>query len=97
MLVMTAVTVCSLFLPMICLPGILGLKIVRFGVMLLLGTICCVLFIMPVMILSILNSKAKQLPSWIQAEHGEVGRLTVWTLCLVGVAAITSVLSPVVS
>ena len=75
----------------------LGLKIVKFGVILLLGTICYVLFIMPVVTLSILNSKAKQLPSWIQAEHGEVGRLTIWTLYLVGVVVITSVLSPVVS
>ncbi len=95
MLVMAATTICSIFLPTIYLPSILGLKIVKFGVLLLLGTICCGLFIAPVVILGILNSKAKQLPSWIQAEHGEVGKLTVWSLCLVGVTAITSVLSPI--
>jgi hypothetical protein len=94
MLVMTVVTVCSMFVPMICLPGMLGSKIVKFVVLLLLGTISCVLFIMPVVILSLLNSKAKQLPSWIQTEHGEMGKLTVWGLCLVVVAAVTSVLSP---
>jgi hypothetical protein len=96
MLVMAAMTVCSMFLPLICLSRILGSKIVKFGVLLLLGTICCVLFIAPVVILSILNSKAKQLPSWIQAEHGEVGKLTVWSLGLAGVAVIASILSPIV-
>jgi hypothetical protein len=96
-LVMAAVTICSMFLPLICLSSILGSKIVKFGVLLLLGTICCALFIAPVVILSILNSKAKQLPSWIQAEHGEVGKLTVCSLCFVGVAVITSLLSPIVS
>ncbi|KAH8726712.1 hypothetical protein GQ44DRAFT_725897 [Phaeosphaeriaceae sp. PMI808] len=93
MLVMAATTICLVFLPTIYLPSILGLKIVKFGVLLLLGTICCGLFIAPVIILGILNSKAKQLPSWIQVEHGEVGKFTVWSLVLVGVAAITSVLS----
>lgn len=96
LLVMAAMTICSMFLSLICLSSILGSKVVKFGVLLLLGTICCVLFIAPVVVLSIVNSKAKQLPSWIQVEHGEVGKLTVWSLALAGVAVIVSILSPIV-
>jgi hypothetical protein len=89
MLIMIIVSICSI-------SFILGLKALKVGLLLLLGTICCVLFVIPVIILSVLDSKAKQLPSWIQVEHGEVGKFTMWSLILVTIATITSTFMPIV-
>lgn len=96
MLIMIFVIIGLMFLPLGCLPRMIGLKVVKFGVLLVLGMICCVLFVIPVVFLSILDSKAKQVPSWIQVEHEEVGRLILWSLCFVVIAAVTSALSPIV-
>jgi hypothetical protein len=97
MFVMNVLTICSKVLPIICLSGILGSKIVKFSVLLLLlGTVCCVLFIIPVVILRTLNAKIEPLPPGIHVEHGGIGKLTIWSLCLVGVTAVVSVLSTIV-
>jgi hypothetical protein len=97
MVVMVIVSICSMAFPLACLSSILGLKMLKFGLLLLLGVICCILFVIPVVILLVLESKAKQLPSWIQVEHGDVGKLTLWSLVYVTIAAVTSILSPFIS
>jgi len=90
MLVMIVVSICFMSFPLI-----LGAKILKIGLLLVLATICCVSVVLPVVILSILDSKAKQLPSWIQVDHGPVGQLVFWGLGFVTLAAITSVISPI--
>jgi hypothetical protein len=97
MFIMVIMSICSMSFPLLCLSSILGSKILKVGVLLLLGTICCILFVIPVVILLVLESKTKQLPSWIWVEHGEVGKLTLWNLIFVTIAAITSTLSPFIS
>jgi hypothetical protein len=77
MVVIAIVSICSIVFPLACLSSILGLKMLKVGLLLLLGVIYCILFVAPVVILLVLESKAKQLPSWIQVEHGEAGKLTL--------------------
>ncbi|KAH7111851.1 hypothetical protein B0J11DRAFT_447300 [Dendryphion nanum] len=88
--IVTTISMCSISGKFLCLTDIL----LRVGISLLFGMICCIPFLVAAIVLYMFNSKAKHLPPWIQVEEGEVSRLTVGGLCC---AIVMLVLSTVIS
>jgi hypothetical protein len=81
-LAMAAISVCLALGPSFSLAAVLPrFKTLRIWIHLLLGLLCCIPFTLAAIILHVLNMKAQQLPSWIQVEQGEVGKLCLGSLC----------------
>lgn len=85
---MTALSAYSIF----CLSS----KLLKAGIHLTTGLICFILFIIPVAILSILDAKAEQLPSWIQVEHGKINTPILVSLVFVGFVATLGTITSIV-
>ncbi|KAH7111110.1 hypothetical protein B0J11DRAFT_447699 [Dendryphion nanum] len=93
--IVTTISMCSISGKFLCLTDILlRFRILRVGISLLFGMICCIPFLVAAIVLYMFNSKAKHLPPWIQIEEGGVSRLSVGGLCC---AIVMLILSTVIS
>ena len=66
----------------------------RVIVHLALGLLCCLPFLVLVVILHIFQTKTKSLPSWIDVQQGQLGGLSVGTLCCAIEISTVSIIAP---
>jgi hypothetical protein len=92
-LAIAAISIFSAFGRFLCLASILlRSRLIRAGIHLVFGLICSIPFLAVAIVLNVLDSKIKELPSWIQVSQGEVSRLCLGglfcTIVMVGLSTI---------